>query len=77
VPDGYRGRVFGSLGTAQALAMLGGMGLAALLGDPVGVIPTMLLASLCFLAAGMLALQRLGGIGPERKPEEEPSARSV
>lgn len=56
VVDQYRGRVFGMLGTLNALMMLGGMGLASSLGDRLGVVPTLNIAGILYLFAGALAI---------------------
>lgn len=59
VGDAYRGRVFGAFSTTQALTMVGGMGLATVLGDWTGVLPLMHVAAVAFLAAGVFAALRL------------------
>ena len=59
VSDAYRGRVFGAFSTTQALTMVGGMGLATLLGDWTGVLPLMHVAAVAFVAAAAFAALRL------------------
>ena len=59
VADRYRGRVFGAYGTTNALLMLVGMGLAAALGDALGVVPVLDLAGGLFLVAGVVGLPML------------------
>jgi len=56
VSDKYRGRIFGALGTTNALLGLGGMGLAGALGDIVGVVPVLNTAAILWLLAGVMAL---------------------
>ena len=67
--DGHRGRVFGALGTTQALLMLCGALLGGAMGDAVGVVPVLVVQGLAYVAAGLLVLVLLGGskIGGEAK----------
>ncbi|MFL5804204.1 MAG: MFS transporter [Roseiflexaceae bacterium] len=59
VADQYRGRVFGALGTTNALLQIGALGLAGTLADRVGVAPMLyVVVALWFLTAGV-ALARL------------------
>lgn len=75
VDERHRGRVFGALGTTQALTMLAGMGLAAALADVVGIMSMMHLAGIIFLAAGLLAQAMLGRARAPAAAEEEQRAR--
>ncbi len=59
VADQYRGRVFGALGTTEALLILVGMGLAGLLGDIFDVVPLLNVAGMLWLVAGVVALTML------------------
>ncbi|MEM3486366.1 MAG: MFS transporter [Candidatus Methanomethyliaceae archaeon] len=61
VSDSYRGRIFGAYNATKALLMLGGMGLASILGDLLGSIPVLNIAGGFFLLASMLALLLLRG----------------
>ncbi len=54
--DGYRGRVFGAFGTVTALLTVVGMGLAGLLADRIGTVPTLSLAGVAYALAGAVAL---------------------
>lgn len=55
VSDKYRGRIFGTLNTVQAIAMLFGMILASGLGDRVGITQMVELDACFNILAGMLA----------------------
>jgi MFS family permease len=57
--DAYRGRVFGALGTTQALATLVGLALGGVTIDIIGVVPVMSLGALMWAAGGVFALLRL------------------
>jgi len=68
VPDRYRGRVFGALGTSMAIFLLFGHGLASSLGDRLGVVPLLDLKGILDIVAGSLAftlLYRLREAQPE------------
>ncbi|HET9223192.1 MAG TPA: MFS transporter [Roseiflexaceae bacterium] len=62
-PDRYRGRIFGAYGAVCALAMLAGQAIASFLGDQLGVVVVMNGVGALFLAAGLLALALLRGLG--------------
>jgi predicted MFS family arabinose efflux permease len=64
VADQYRGRVLGTYGMAQALALLCGMGLASALADALGVVPLLDLVSALYVLAGLLVLALVGGYRP-------------
>jgi predicted MFS family arabinose efflux permease len=53
--DGYRGRVFGALGTTMMLLMLMGSGLAGLLADQIGAMLLIFAAGLIYILSGVLA----------------------
>lgn len=55
VADAYKGRVFGALGTTGALLSALGGGLAGPLGETLGVVPTLNIAAVLTLLAGLLA----------------------
>ena len=55
VPDRYRGRVFGSFETTQALTMLAGMGLAVVLEDLLGVVVVLSIVGAVWSLAGVVA----------------------
>ena len=55
VPDSYRGRVFGAYETTQALLLLVGMGLAAALAAPLGVVAVLSAVGALYILAGAVA----------------------
>jgi MFS family permease len=55
VADRYRGRVFGTLETTQALTMLAGMGLAVVLEGLLGVVVVLSLVGAVWSVAGLVA----------------------
>jgi MFS family permease len=55
VPDNYRGRVFGAYETTQALLLLAGMGLAAVLADPLGAVPVLSFVGALYVLMGATA----------------------
>lgn len=59
VEDEYRGRIFGALNTTFALLMLGGMGLASVAGDVLGILPVINIQGYVYVMAGLLALALL------------------
>ena len=59
IPDQYQGRVFASYGTAAAILLLCGQGLASVFGDYVGVIPLLNIDAGLYVAAGVVALARM------------------
>ncbi|MCI0399629.1 MAG: MFS transporter [Chloroflexi bacterium] len=63
VADDYRGRIFGALNTTFALLTLGGMGLASVAGDIVGIVPVINIQGYGFVLAGLLALVLLSPRG--------------
>ena len=67
--DRFRGRVFGALGTTQALLMLAGTLLGGALGDAIGVVPVLVVQGFAYVAAGILVLVLLSGYGggPDRE----------
>ena len=56
VADRYRGRILGTYGTTSALTRLGGMALAGVLGDRLGVVPMLDVSGGLHLVAGVGAL---------------------
>src|SRR5205085_741073 len=58
-PDGYRGRVFGTMGTTISLAVLAGMGLGGGLGSLLGTQSMLAIAGAIDLGFGVLALVML------------------
>jgi hypothetical protein len=58
--DRYRGRLYGAYGTTSALARLGGMGVASVAGDRLGVVPLLTVSGGLHIAAaaGVLILLR-------------------
>jgi MFS family permease len=55
-PDRYRGRVYGALGTSNALVGLVSVGAAGALGDILGIVPMLLVAAGITVLAGALGL---------------------
>ena len=74
-PDRYRGRVLGAYATTSALARLGGMGVASLLGDRAGVVPLLSGAGGLHLVAGIAALALLRVAPPSRAATDTDEAR--
>ena len=74
VPDSYRGRVYGALGTSNALVGLVGVWLAGMLAEVVGIVQVLHLACAIMALAGILGLFLLAG-GSE--PSECGEAESV
>jgi MFS family permease len=56
VPDRYRGRVFGAIGTTSAILMLLGTALAGLLGNPRNVITVLNIQGSMYILAGAFVL---------------------
>ena len=74
VADRYRGRIFGAYGAISALTMLFGQAAASLLGDWVGLVPTLDGFGAMYLLAGVCALTLLRGQDEIwRAPAIEPS----
>lgn len=63
VPDGYRGRVFGSLGTTAALFGVVGLVMAGLLVDRLGVVTILNVQGAAHIAAGAVVLRCLAAAG--------------
>ena len=57
--DCYLGRIFGTYETSQALLTLGGMGLASIFGDFLGVVAMLNVAGGFYFSAGLVALVML------------------
>ena len=73
VEDKYRGRIFGAYGTMVALLNLVGMGVAAILGDPFGVVPVINVQGVAYVIAGMVGLVFLQRRTASAAPLSEPS----
>ena len=71
--DRYRGRVFGTLGTTQALLMLAGTLAGGALGDTVGIVPVLVVQGGAYVAAGVLVL---GTLADNDKRAEESGAHN-
>lgn len=56
VPDAFRGRVFGALGTVSGLATLVGIAAAGFAIDAIGVVPVFMAGATLWIAAGLAAL---------------------
>ncbi len=61
--DRYRGRVFGALGTTQALLMLTGTLIGGALGDAVGIVPVLVVQGCAYIVVGGLVLSLLADRG--------------
>jgi MFS family permease len=68
VADRYRGRLLGTYGTTSALTRLGGMGLAGVLGDRLGVVPVLNISGGLHLFAGVGALILLHTVRSVHRP---------
>jgi MFS family permease len=81
-PDPYRGRIYGALGTTNALIGLVAVGLAGALGEVVGIVPMLDLAAAITALAGVLGLlllprrARSGTPAPDRDEPRVPGALS-
>ncbi len=69
VPDRYRGRIFGALGATASLVLLTAEGIAAVLGETMGVVLMLNVAALLYISAGVTALLVL----PDHVPRAEPA----
>jgi len=73
-PDQYRGRIYGALGTTNALIGLVAVGLAGALGEVVGIVPMLDVAAAITALAGVLGLVLLPrnerAAGPALEREE-------
>jgi MFS family permease len=67
-PDPYRGRIYGALGTTNALIGLVAVGLAGALGEVVGIVPMLDLAAAITALAGALGLVLLPRRGHSAAP---------
>jgi len=56
VSDTYRGRVFGTYQTTNALLLLMGQGLASILGDRIGLVPMLNSSAILYFLSGTMAL---------------------
>ena len=73
--DVFRGRVFGALGTTEALMRLVGLVLASSIGDRVGAATMLNTAAGLFLLAGLVALVYLRDVSDNPSPEVLAAAR--
>jgi MFS family permease len=74
VDDAYRGRILGAYGASGALLALGGMLLASLLGDHLGILPMLDMAGILWLGAGLLAWTLLPRHAPNAPPPSSSAA---
>jgi hypothetical protein len=74
VPDRYRGRVYGTLGTIGALLEVMSVGLASALGDRVGIVPLLNVAAGLTLLAGITTLMTLPGLHYKYQADEADDA---
>ena len=58
VPDAYRGRVFGALGTVTGISTLVGLLAGGALADRVGIVPMLSIGCGCWIVAGLFVLAR-------------------
>lgn len=66
--DAYRGRVFGTLGTVEGLAMLSGTLAGGYLGQATGIIAMFAVQGAGYVLAGLGMLAWLAGSGPQTSP---------
>ena len=71
VADCCRGRIFGTYGTTSALTRLGGMGLAGVLGDRLGIVPVLDVSGGLHIVAGGCALILLHAARSAHTPAED------
>lgn len=73
--DRYRGRVFGALGTTQALLMLTGTLLGGALGDALGIVPVLVVQGGAYVLGGILVLVLLAGVtvGKSHPGKDDPA----
>ena len=64
--DAYRGRVFGTLGSVEGIAILIGLGIGGVLGNTIGIVPVLSASAALRLIGGVIALKFL--------PRNEPAA---
>ncbi len=69
--DQFRGRIFGTLGTAMALASLVGMLFAGTMADRVGLVPVLSISASLYLLSGLLAWMLLPGTRELNRPALE------
>lgn len=74
VPDLYRGRVLGSLGTTEALFRVTGLALGGLLAAPFGVVAILNAQGAAQIVAGAVVLRWLAGAGRARIGRTEAAA---
>lgn len=72
VADGYRGRVFGSLGTTAALFGVVGLVMAGLLVDRLGVVTILNVQGAAHIAAGAVVLRWLAAAGRTQSVSRHP-----
>jgi Na+/melibiose symporter-like transporter len=72
--DTHRGRVFGALGAVEGAAIVGGALAAGLLGQSLGIIPTLAAQGGGYVLAGALVLVALRGEPYARRADEPPNA---
>ncbi len=77
IPDAYRGRVFGAYGTTRATMTLCGQGIAYLLIDRIGVVPTASLEGTMELVAAVLAFVLLRRAARETARSPQPITASL
>lgn len=74
VPDRYRGRVLGSLGTTEALFRVIGIALGGLLAEPLGVVTVLNAQGVAQILAGLVVLRWLATAGRARAARTEAPA---
>jgi len=74
--DTYRGRVLGAYGTTSALTRLGGMGLASVLGDRLGIVPLITVSGALHVVAAVGALVLLRAARLPLAPTEDVPTRT-
>ena len=69
--DRYRGRVWGALGTTNALAGLCSLAVSGALGQIIGIVPMLTVAASITIFAGILAIVAIPWAGHAMKQELE------
>jgi Na+/melibiose symporter-like transporter len=75
--EGHLGRVFGALGAAEGLAIVCGAGAAGVLGQRIGIVPTLVAQGVGYVLTGMIVLMLLRSVTPAPGPGGPHPARPV
>jgi MFS family permease len=75
--DAYRGRVFGSLGSVEGIAILIGLGLGGVLGNSIGIVPVLSASAALRLIGGVIALKFLPRDDPAKALDDDASLSEI